>query len=347
MHGQPSVAALAAVAAILSGSANAAAPVHRALNYHVTRTVVLGLPDRWDYVQFDAPSHRVYVAHGDHVTVVDSEDGNIVGQVGSFPGGTHGIAIVTATGRGYTDDGRAGMAASFDLATLKVEKMIKAEEDADGIVFDPASGNVFVINGDSNNLTVIDPLTDAAIATIAAGGKLEFAAAGGNGKLYVDGEQKREIVRIDTRTNQVDARWPIANCESPHGLAIDRDTPRLFASCVNGVLVVVNADDGRTVATLPIGLGTDTAAFDSKRKRIFSSNGKDGTLSVIEEKDANTFVAAGTIKTAVSARTMAVDPVSGRIYLAAADVDPNAVPVNGRRPVIPGSLKLIFLDPAT
>jgi len=313
--------------------------------YHVTRTVALGAPDRWDFVVFDPASHRVFVAHGDRVTVVDARDGTIVGSVDGMAGGTHGIAISTAAGRGYTDDGRAGIVVSFDLETLKPIRQIKAEEDADDIILDPASGHIFVVNGDSGKLTVIDPKTDAAIATIDAGGGLEAAVSGGNGKLYVDGAEKKEIARIDTATNKVDAHWPIPNCTSPHGLAIDRDTHRLFASCVNEVLTVVDADNGAVVATLPIGQRTDGAAFDAKRKLIFSSNG-DGTLSVIQEKDAQTYVSLGNVQTAVTGRTMDIDPETGRLYIAAADVDEKAPPAaNGRPQIVAGSLKLLFLDP--
>jgi len=330
-----------------------AATARSAPDYRVTKTVPLGLPDRWDYVVYDPGSHRVYVSHGDRVTVVDGRSGAILGQVEGFPGGTHGVAIATLSGRGYTDDGRTGEAGSFDLRTLKVQQRIKAAPDADALVYDPASNHVFVVNGDPGTLTVIDPANDRAVATIEAGGKLEYAAVDGKGKLYVNGEEKREIVRIDTATNQVDARWSIPNCQSPHGLAIDPVSRRLFSSCVNKVLMVVNADTGATVATLPIGAGTDAAAFDPKRRRVFSSNGRDGTLTVIQEQDANTFVPIGEIKTAVTARTMTIDPESGRIYLVAADVDTKAVPPPTgsqpgpprRPPLVPGSTKLLFLDP--
>lgn len=319
-------------------------------NYHVTRTVPLGAPDRWDYVVFDPSSHRVYVSHGDRVTVVDGRSGTVIGQVEGFPGGTHGIAIATKASRGYTDDGRAGEAASFDLGTLKVQQRTKAAQDADAMTFDPASGHVFVVNGDPGTVTVIDPKADTAIATVATGGKLEYVVPDGKGKLYVNGEEKKEIVRIDTGTNQVDAHWPIPNCESPHGLAIDPAGRRLFSSCVNKLLVVVNIDSGATVASLPIGAGTDAAAFDPKRHLVFSSNGRDGTLSVIQEKDPNTFVSLGEVKTALTARTMALDPATGRIYLVAADIDTNAAPPAGsgppRRPsLVAGSTRLLFLDP--
>ncbi len=349
-------AALAAAVGVLalgSASMSAAEPAPR---YEVTRTVPLGAPDRWDYVVFDPVSRRVYVAHGDRVTVVNGRTGAIVGEVKGFPGGTHGIALARASGRGYTDDGRAGEAGAFSLETLKVEKRIKTANDSDAIAFDPVSRHVFVVNGDPGTLTVIDPRTDSAIATVDIGSRLEYPVAGGDGKLYVNGEARREIVRVDTRTNRVDARWPIPSCVSPHGLAMDTASRRLFSSCENHALVVVNADSGAVVATLPIGSGTDAAAFDPRRRLIFSSNGGDGTLSVIGEKDPGTFVLLATVKTALTARTMSLDPRSGRLYVVAADIDARslaaarALAARGDRPrrrpsIVPGSLKLLFLDP--
>ncbi len=324
------------------GLAASAATTPGAPSYQVTKTVPLGAPDRWDYVVYDIASHRAFVAHGDRLTVVDGGDGSVVGTVDGLSKATHGIGISAATGRGYTDDSEAGSVGSFDLATLKPLKTIKTNGDSDAIAVDPASGHVFVINGDTGTVTVIDPEADAALATIEVGGKLEYAVADGRGKLFVNGAGKGEIIRIDTATNGVDARWPVPDCTSPHGLALDTETRRLFSSCVNGVLVVVDADDGRLVAKMPIGKGTDAAAFDPKRKLVLSSNGIDGTLSVIEERDANTFVAAATVKTMVSARTLGIDPDTGRVFLAASDVEPAAI---GRPRPVPGSLKLLFLDP--
>lgn len=319
--------------------------------YHVTRTVPLGAPDRWDYLVFDPPSHRLYVSHGDRVTVLDAQTGGIVGNVQSMPGGSHGIGIVSAVGKGYTDDGQAGQAVAFDLKTLTIGKRIKAQDDADGIAFDPTSGHIFVVDGDSKVLTVIDPKTDSAIATVQAGGGLEYAVSGENGKLYVNGAENKEIVRVNTATNQVDAHWPIPGCTSPHGLAIDKTAHRLFVTCVNAVMTVVNADTGAVVATLPIGKGTDGAAFDPKRKLAFSSN-YEGTVSVIREVNPDKFESLGSIKTAVTGKNMTIDPESGRLFVAIADIDPKAPLVPGRngrpgRPKpLPGSLKILFLDPA-
>jgi YVTN family beta-propeller protein len=315
--------------------------------YHISKVVPLGAPDRWDYVEFDRVTHRVYVAHGDRVTVVDGRSGQVVGNVLGMPGGTHGIGFSAATGKGYTDDGKAGVAVEFDLKTLRVVKRIKAEPDADGIVYDRPSGHMFVIDGDSGKLTVIDPKTDTVVATIEGGGGLEFGVSGNDGKFYVDGAEKNEIVRVDTATNMADAHWPMPACKKPHGLALDQAHHRLFASCSNKIMVVMNADDGAILADLPIGEGTDFAMFDATRDLAYSSN-RDGTLSVVAEKSPETFVSLPAIKTEFGARTMALDPKTGRIFLVTADMtnNPSAPPSDFRRryKIKPGSVRLLFLD---
>jgi DNA-binding beta-propeller fold protein YncE len=337
-----------ATAILLLGSVSAG--LAQTPTYKLANTVAMGSPDRWDYLVYDQPSHRLYVAHGDRVTVLDGQSGKLIGNIEGMVGGSHGIGIVAASGKGYTDDGEAGQAAVFDLKTLKVLKRIKAEDDADGIAFDPISGHIFVVDGDSKVLTVIDPKTDAAVSTINADGGLEYAVSGENGKLYVDGAENNEIVRIDTATNKVDAHWKMPGCTSPHGLAIDLNAHRLFASCANAVMTVVNADNGTVIATLPIGQGTDGAAFDPKRKRIFSSN-NDGTISVFHEDGPQSFKSMGNIHTAVTGKNMTIDPVTGRLFVAVGDVDPTA-PVKpgpngrpGRPKPLPGSMKILFLDP--
>lgn len=318
------------------------------LAYHVTKSVTLGSPEQWDYLVYDSATHDVYVSHGDRVSVVDGHDGHIVGTVDGFtPGGPHGFAIVAAVGKGYTTDRAAKMAVAFDLKTLKTVKRIPVDEDADAVAYDPVSGHVFVVDGDVSKITVIDPHTDSMVATIDAGiGKLEYAAGGG-GRLYVNGADKREIVRVDAMSNRIDAHWPVPNCTSPHGMALDLESHRLFTSCTNERMMVLDTGSGRQVATVPIGRGTDAAGFDPRRKRVYSSNGVSGTLSVIEEKDPNHFESLGDVGTVLTARTMAIDPETGRIFLAAADLDPSAPPpASGRNlKTIPGSFKLLFLDP--
>lgn len=328
----------------LAGAAEPVAP-----SYQVTKAIPLGGGERWDLIAFDPSDKRVYVAHGDHVTVVDEAKGEVIGQVGSFPGGTHGIAISSKTNQGYTDDGKAGTAIAFDLKSLKPLKQIAAAPDADAIIFEPITGHIYVINGDSGSITVVDPDTNSAIATIEIGAELEPGVADGTGNLFINGTAKNEIVKIDARTNKIAAHWAMPACTKPRGLAIDPKNRRLFATCANSVMVVVDADSGSNIATLPIGNMTDGAAFDPVRNLVFSSNG-DGTLSVIKETDAQTFAALDTIKTSPGARTMTIDQETGRLFLVAADVakiDPPAKA--GGRPhivYVPNSLKLLYLDPA-
>ena len=316
--------------------------------YKITKEVALGAPDRWDYVVFDPVLDRAYVAHNDTVTVVDATSGKITGHIDGITGTTHGIASVHAVGKGYTDDSKAGIAVSFDLKTLKIINRIKTEPDADGIVYDPFSGHVLVIDGDSGKVTVVDPKTDKAVATIDGDGGLEFGVSDEKGKFYVDGAEKGEIVRMDMATNKADAHWPMRGCVKPHGLAIDRANAILFASCANKVMTILNAKTGTILATLPIGDGTDFAEFDAKRSLAFSSN-RDGTLSVIEEKSPTSFVALPSVATEMGARTMALNPKSGRIFLVAADFNiDKSVPATDpkhRYTIKPGSVKLLFLDP--
>lgn len=329
-----------------AGIGNAAEP---APAYNVVAHISLGAPDRWDSVVFDAPSNRVYVAHGTDVSVVDAQTLKPIGAVSSVAGGTHGVAVAPG-GEGFTDDGIAGVAVPFDTTTFKPGTPLPAAPDADGIVYDQASGEIFVINGDSGSITAIDPKSNTVKTTIDGGAGLEFGVADSKGTLYVNGAEKAELLAIDTATHRIKARWPATGCVKPHGIALDEANARVFVTCVNQAMLVFDASSGAVVATLPIGSCSDGAAFDPTRKLAFSSNG-DGTLSVIEEKDADTFVALEPIKTAPSARTMAIDPKTGRLFLAAAriaEVDPPSEP--GGRPhvtYVPGSLELLVLQPAS
>jgi DNA-binding beta-propeller fold protein YncE len=328
---------------ILIGAALATSAAAQPGAYRLTKTVPLGAPDRWDYVVFDAPSHRVYVAHGDRVSVVDGRDGKVLGEVTGVAGGTHGVAV--AAGKGFTDDGKAGEAVVFDLQTFKTGKRIPAADDADGVITEPVTGHVFVMDGDSGKVTVIDPKAEAQIANLDLGGKVEAGVAAGDGRVFVEGAEKREVVVIDARTNRITTRWPIPTCTNPHGAAFDAAGRRLFATCVNGQMVVLNTDTGAVVATVPIGKGTDSAAWDPKRKRAFSSNGFSGDVSVIAQKTADSYAELPTVPTALTARTMAIDPASGRLFVVALDVTPPATP-GGRPQPKPGTLRLMFYDPA-
>jgi YVTN family beta-propeller protein len=330
---------------LLAAALLAAAPALAAPSYTLTKSTPLGAPDRWDYVVFSRDTGRVYVAHGDKVAVVDARSGDLVGEVEGIAGGTHGSAISAATGQGFTDDGRNGLAIAYDLKTLKITRQIPADKDADAIATDRTSGHVFVIEGDPATITVIDPKTDSVAATINVGEKMEYGAGDGHGAVFVAGVEKRDLLKIDASTNTVVARWPTPDCVSPHGLAVDAEHHRAFMGCVNSMMMVVDTVSGAVVAKLPIGRGNDAVAYDAKRGRVFSSNGADGTISVYREVSPDQYQALDTVTTAVSGRTMDVDPETGRLFVAAADVDPPATPGGRPRPK-PGTLRLMMLDPA-
>jgi DNA-binding beta-propeller fold protein YncE len=327
--------------ATLAAAAAAAAPIPA---YMLTRSVPLGSPDRWDYVTYDGKTNRVFVAHGDRLAVIDAGTARLVGEVEGISGGTHGSAVSLPTGQGFTDDGRNGKAVAFDLRTLRITREIAADVDADAIALDPVTGHVFIIEGDPEAITVIDPKTDTAIATIKAGEKLEYGVADGHGSIYISGEGGKDVLKIDARSNSVAKRWPTPNCTSPHGIAVDPREHRVFMGCVNKLMMVVDTLSGRVVAELPIGQGNDAVAFDPVRRRVFSSNGRDGTISAYQQVSADRYVALPSIQTTVSARTMSVDPTTGRLFVAGADTDPSPTP-EGRPHVKPGTLRLMIFAP--
>jgi DNA-binding beta-propeller fold protein YncE len=331
---------LAAVSTLLSSAALAAG----ASTYTLTKSIPLGAPDRWDYVVFDDQTQRIFVAHADRVAVIDARSENIVGEVQGIAGGTHGTAVSLSTGQGFTDDGRAGKAVAFDLKTLKIVKQISADADADALAFDRSTGHLFVVEGDPAALTVIDAKTDSPITTIKAGEKLEYAVADGRGSIFVAGEGKGDVLKVDVRSNAIVARWPTPGCTSPHGIAVDPRLHRAFMGCINSTMMVVDTTNGRVVAKLPIGKGSDAVAFDPVRKRVFSSNGADGTITAYQQVSADRYSELPTITTTVSARTMSLDPATGRLFVVGADTDPNSTP-GGRAIVRPGTLRLLIFRP--
>lgn len=338
---RPIKAIFCSAAAIVSVGAAPGTPKSA---YVLQQTVPLGAPDRWDYVVADADAGRVFIAHGDRVTVLDSRTGTISGEVVGMPGGTHGIAVSRATGQGFTDDGEKGEVAAFDLKTLKVLRRIPAAADADGIAEDPKTGRIFVIEGDPGTITVIDPKTDRAVATIEAGEKMEYLAADRTGHVYVAGEAHGDMLKLDARTATIVARWPTPGCTSPHGLAFDEAGQRAFMGCANRTMMVVDTRSGHVVTQLSIGRGSDAIAFDPVRRRVFSSNGADGTISVYRQITPNHYEAMPTITTVVSARNMAVDRSSGRLFVVGSDTDPSPMP-GGRPRIRPGTTRVLIYDP--
>jgi DNA-binding beta-propeller fold protein YncE len=316
-------------------------------NYRLTNTIALGAPDRWDYLYFDVSAKRVYISHGNEVTVVDGRSGAIIGNVANLPG-SHGMAVSAALKRGVADSATNQQVTFFDSDTLKPLGTAKSGEDADGIAFDAKTGRAFVANGDGQALTAVDMANGRFVGTLALGGAPEFLVSDGAGHVFVNLESTREIVNVDAKALAVTARYAIPDCEKPHGIAIDKVTRRLFTSCVNEKLVVVDADSGKLIATLPIGKYTDAAAFDPKRKLAFSSNGE-GNVTIIAEKSANDFAIAGTLVTVKGAKTMTLDPETGRLYLVSAEidhVDPPTSPGGHPHAVYkPGTVRLYIYDP--
>lgn len=253
--------------------------------------------------------------------MVDTHTGKLIAEMGGMDH-THGIALNSNGKYGYVSDGGAGVVRVFDRATLKVIADVPAEKNPDGIVFDPATGHVFAFNGHSNSATVIDTVRNRVLKTIPLPGKPEFPVSDGKGNVYDNIESKSEVVRIDARNMTITGTWPLAPCESPSGLSIDRAHHRLFSVCDNKVMAVVDTDNGRVVATVAIGNGPDSTRYDARRHLVFSPNGQDGTLSVIRQNSADSYTPVQTVTTQKGARTMALDRATGTIYLVTAKFGP-------------------------
>ena len=314
--------------------------------YHVVKQVKLGGEGGWDALAFDAKGNRLFISRSTHVMVVDADTGAMVGDIPDTQG-VHDIALVEDLDKGYTSNGRASTVTVFDLKTLKVLKQIPVGKNPDAIIYDPASKRVFTFNGASNDATAIDAKTDTVAGTIPLGGKPEFAVSDGKGRVYVNLEDKSTLVELDSRKLAVEASWPLAPGKEPSGLAIDRKHGRLFAACSNKLLVVVSADNGKVLTTLPTGSGTDGAEFDPGTDLAFSPNGGDATLTVIHEDSPDKFTVLENVPTQRGARTIALDPKKHRIFLITAEFGPPPAPTPERprpRPsIVPGSFTLLVV----
>ncbi len=255
-----------------------------AAGYHVIQTYKLGGDGGWDYLTFDKASNRLFISRSTHVIVMDADSGKVVGDIPDTPG-VHGIALAPEFGRGFVSNGRDNSVTVFDLSNLKALSKIKVGENPDAILYDPASKRVFTFNGKSHDVTAIDAAKGAVVGTIKVDGKPEFAASDEKGEIFVNIEDKSELMALDPNKLQVRARWPLAPCEEPSGLAIDRKNRRLFSGCGNKMMSVVDADSGKLVTTLPIGDGVDANAFDPETGLAFASCGE-GVLTVVHEDSA-------------------------------------------------------------
>ena len=269
----------------------------------------------WDDLTVDPDGKRVYVSRATRVMVFDTEAGKLLGEVADTPG-VHGIAVVPDRNLGFASCGRDGTVAVFDLKTLKVSKKVKAGKNPDGIIYDPASQRVFAFNHTGGDITIIDPAAlDKEPNTLAVGGTLEFGVADGAGHVYVNVEDKSEVVAIDSKAQKVTAHWSVAPGDGPTGLAMDVAHRRLFAGCGNQKMIVLDADTGKVLASPAVGSGVDGAAFDPGMGLAVTSNGRDGTLTAVREGPAGQFAAVQTLATVRGARTVRCDPKTNRFCL--------------------------------
>lgn len=320
-----------------------------ALHYHVVRHIPVGGVGGWDYLTMDSASHRLFLSHSDRVEVLDVESGKVVGTIPNTPG-VHGIAIAPALHRGFVSAGRTSTVTIFDLDSLATVGEVKTTgERPDAIIFDPFTSRVFTFNAGGKNTTAIDAATGSVAGTLDLGGKPEFAASDGKGRIYVNIEDTSEVVAFDAKAMTVITRWKLEGCEEPSGLAMDRVHSRLFSGCGNKVMAISDADEGRMLTTVPIGQGVDANAFDPTLGLAFSSNGADGTLTVVRETSPSQFDVLDTVATQRGARTMALDERSHHIYLATAQFGPPPAPTAERprpRPsIVPDSFEVLEVGP--
>ena len=337
-------------ASILLALSLFAGPTARAADqsYRLARTISAGGEGGWDYVVVDAAARRLYVTRGTRVAVLNADSGAAEGEIPNTDG-VHGVALAPDLGRGFTSNGRANTITIFDPKTLATLGTVKATgENPDAILYDPLSHRVFTFNGRSANVTAFEGATGAVAGTFAVGGKPEFAVTDLAGRVYVNIEDKNEIVAFDSRTLKVEGHWPLAGCDAPTGLAIDVKGRRLFAGCGNQVLAVLSTADGHAVAKLPIGKGTDAVVFDPEANLVFSSNGE-GTLTVIHEDSPDAFRFVQSLPTKEGARTMALDPKTHAIFLPTARFEapppPTAETPRPRRKIVAGSFEILVATP--
>jgi len=288
--------------------------------YHVIQTYKVGGEGWWDYLTADSDARRVYISRGTHVMVLDADSGKTVGDIPDTPG-VHGIALAPELGRGFTSNGREDTVTIFNLKGLAAMGKVKVGGGPDAILFDPYSGRVFTFNGRSQDATAMDAATGAVLATIGLYGKPEFAATDAEGEIFVNIEDKSELVMIDPNKLAVRARWPLAPCAEPSGLSIDRKNRRLFVGCDNKMMAVVDADSGKVLATPTIGEGVDATTFDPETGLAFASCGE-GVLTVVKEESPDRFSVAENVPTKKGARTLALDAKTHNVFVVTADFGP-------------------------
>jgi YVTN family beta-propeller protein len=314
--------------------------------YHLLKKIPLGAApgggEYFDYITVDAAARRLYLSHGTEVKVLDADSGAVVGNITDLKR-DHGIALVPELGRGFISDGDAGQVVIFDLKTLKTIGQVKADADADSIIYDPASKHIFVFNGEPKSCTVIDPAKGTVVATIALGGAPEQAVADGKGMIYDNLEDTNEVIAIDSRTLQIKARWPVAPAGQPVSMAMDRQHRRLFIGGRNPKLfVVMDADSGKIIGQpFPIGDRVDTNVFDPETGVVACST-REGTIHIFHEDSPDKFTLVETVKTEFGAKTMGLDPKTHNLFVDTSDFGPSAAGAKQQPRAVPGTFRLLI-----
>jgi YVTN family beta-propeller protein len=289
--------------------------------YHLVKKYDLGAApggkEYWDYITFDAATRRLYISHNTEVKVVEADTGKVVGSIPDLKR-VHGIALVPDLGRGYISDGGADEVVVFEIKTLQVTGHIKTGSNPDCIIYDIASKHVFTFNGKSKDSSVIDPATGTVVATIDMGGRPEYAVADGKGTIYDNIEDKNEVVVLDSKTNTIKTRWPIAPAEEATAIDLDNEHHRLFVGGHNKTLAILNTENGKVLQTMPIGSGVDTNIYDPKSKLLFTAV-REGILHVFHEDNPDKFIEVQSVKTELGARNAALDPKNHQIFIDTAD----------------------------
>ena len=312
--------------------------------FHVLADFPIHSTGGWDYITVDGALNRVYASHGMQVNILNAATGDSVAYIPDTKG-VHGIAIAADLNKGYTSNGRGNNITVFDLQTNKVLTQVNAGTNPDAIFYDDFSKKVYAFNGRSKDATVIDAKTDAVVATIPLGGKPETGVSDGKGKVFVNIEDTGEEVEIDAATDKILNRWKLEGGKEPSGLAMDRKTERLFIGCGgNKTMIVLDATNGKTVATFPIGR-CDSVAFDPGLKLAYSSNGE-GTVTVVRELSADKFELVENITTEPGARTIAVDEKTHKLYLPTAQLKPGEPTADNPKPrpqQVPGTFHIVVV----
>lgn len=302
---------------LLSSRLALSAQPSKSLKFTITNRYNIGGKGGWDLITFDTKHHHLFISRSSHVQVMDADTGKVVDDIPNTDG-VHGIALADDLNLGFTSNGKSNSVTVFDLTTLNVLETIKISSlNPDAIIYEPMSKHIFVFNARSFNATVIDAVTRKEINTIDLPGKPELAVSNSVGNVFVNIEDKNEIVVIDSNTSKILKIFPIGSNEEPSGLAIDKVHNRLFSVCANNKMIVLDSETGSIISEVTIGSGPDSAAFDPNLGIAFSSNG-DGTLTIIKENDLEHFSVLQNLSTQKGARTLAYDPEKHRAYLVTA-----------------------------